>query len=214
MRTTKARFKYTLRQCRLMEEQKSLDAVAAKLLTKDTKGFWKAVKVHNSDNFNPTASSIGGVSGDSNICDFWREHFKNILTSCSDFFHRLTICSDFSKKNEVLNALKSVSNIVPFSASDIEQAFKKLKKGKSSGKDGISCEHLIYCRSIILEVLFNSLFIHNYIPIGLLDTVIVPLIKDKKGDITDFDNYRPIALTCVLSKVLESLILFRCQCLL
>ena len=61
---------------------------------------------------------------------------------------------------------------------------------------------------------FNSLFTHNYIPTGLLDTVIVPLIKDKKGDITDCDNYRPIALTCVLSKVLESLILFRCQCLL
>ena len=31
-------------------------------------------------------------------------------------------------------------------------------------------------------------------------------IKDKKGDVTDKDNYRPIALTTVLSKLLESVI--------
>ena len=33
--------------------------------------------------------------------------------------------------------------------------------------------------------------------------------KDKKGNVSDTDNYRPIALTCVISKVLELLLLER-----
>ena len=33
-----------------------------------------------------------------------------------------------------------------------------------------------------------------------------PIVKDKKGDVTDKDNYRPITITTVSSKLLESLI--------
>ena len=54
---------------------------------------------------------------------------------------------------------------------------------------------------------FNAMFVHGHIPPPLMDTIIIPLVKDNKGDITDRDNYRPIALTCVSSKILELLIL-------
>ena len=40
-----------------------------------------------------------------------------------------------------------------------------------------------------------------------MDTVLVSLVKDRKGILTDKDNYRPIAITCVTSKILEHLIL-------
>ncbi len=38
-------------------------------------------------------------------------------------------------------------------------------------------------------------------------TVIVPIVKDKKGDLCSKDNYRPIAITSVFSKVFELVIL-------
>jgi hypothetical protein len=41
----------------------------------------------------------------------------------------------------------------------------------------------------------------------MLDTIITPIVKDKRGNITDKDNYRPIVLTCIASKVLENCIL-------
>jgi len=37
-------------------------------------------------------------------------------------------------------------------------------------------------------------------------SVIVPLIKDKCGDVTDVNNYRAIAISCAFSKIFESLI--------
>ena len=42
-----------------------------------------------------------------------------------------------------------------------------------------------------------------------MSTVIVPIVKNKKGNITDMDNYRPIAITTVFSKVIELLLLHR-----
>ena len=45
-----------------------------------------------------------------------------------------------------------------------------------------------------------------------METIIVPIIKNKKDRITDKDNYRPFAITSVVSKILEFLLLDRLQC--
>ena len=51
------------------------------------------------------------------------------------------------------------------------------------------------------------MFAHGYMPDKLMQSVIIPIVKNKKGDITNMDNYRPIAITTVLSKILELIIL-------
>ena len=50
-----------------------------------------------------------------------------------------------------------------------------------------------------------------YIPQPLIETTIVPIIKNKAGNLSSRNNYRPIALANVMSKVFESLILLRCE---
>ena len=52
---------------------------------------------------------------------------------------------------------------------------------------------------------------HGYIPQPLIETTIVPNIKNKAGNLSTGNNYRPIALANVMSKVFESLILLRCE---
>ena len=52
---------------------------------------------------------------------------------------------------------------------------------------------------------------HGYIPQPLIETTIVPIIKNKAGNLSSGNNYRPIALANVMSKVFESLILLRCE---
>lgn len=51
--------------------------------------------------------------------------------------------------------------------------------------------------------------IHGFIPQSFSDSTIIPLVKDKTGDITDKNNYRPIALCTMSSKLLEKIILER-----
>jgi len=55
----------------------------------------------------------------------------------------------------------------------------------------------------LLSMLFNVMFLLNYLPCKLMETIVVPIIKNKKGLIADKDNYRPIAITSVVSKILE-----------
>ena len=43
----------------------------------------------------------------------------------------------------------------------------------------------------------------------MLEIVLVPVIKDKTGRIDQVDNYRPIALAIVISKVVEITLLSR-----
>ena len=45
---------------------------------------------------------------------------------------------------------------------------------------------------------FNATFTHVYVPYKLMETIIVPIIKDKKGLFTDKDNYCPMAITSVV----------------
>ena len=40
-----------------------------------------------------------------------------------------------------------------------------------------------------------------------MKTVIVPLVKNKAGDLSDVNNYRPIALVTVASKLFEVILL-------
>ena len=42
-----------------------------------------------------------------------------------------------------------------------------------------------------------------------MNSVLMPLVKNKGGDLTDVDNYRAIALSNVETKVLETIILHK-----
>ena len=95
---------------------------------------------------------------------------------------------------------------------EIEFAISQLEKNKSCGIDGIYAENLLYCSRRVLPLLamcLSSLFIHGFLPDSMLSVVLVPVIKNKSRRINDSDNYRPIALASIVSKVVEKVILNR-----
>ena len=51
----------------------------------------------------------------------------------------------------------------------------------------------------------------GFLPSDLTDTVLVPIVKEKTGDIYDKGNYRPIALASVVSKVFEMSLLVKLE---
>ena len=88
-----------------------------------------------------------------------------------------------------------------FSPSEVSAVIKGLKRGKACGKDGLQSEHFKFSSakvSVLLCFLFNAMLLHGYICPELMDTVLTPILKDKKGDISSKDNYRPIAITSVI----------------
>ena len=135
MRKTRAQFKRALRQCRSDKDRQSADALATKLLNKESKDFWTNVRRMCNSNIKMQATSVGGASGDKKVCDMWRDHFCGLLNSSTDT----------SNQDSVLNALNYIEDDYHpiFNYSNIALAIKKLKKGKAQGLDNLSSEHYL-----------------------------------------------------------------------
>ena len=210
MNSTRAQFKLVLRLCKKDRSQKEADSLAKHLLAKDTKQFWKEVKHMAGSKASDPSPTVGGACGADAVCHMWQKHYQGLLNSSSDN----------TEKDFVLQSLSNLQDqfeIQRFTASDIKDAMKHLQKGKVPGPDSIASEHLLFADERIyylLSMLFNAMLIHSYLPDKFMLSLIIPLLKDSKGDVTSRDNYRPIALTCILSKVFELIILSRYQHLL
>ena len=136
------------------------------------------------------ATTIDGVTGENEIAEMWQDHYKSIL-------------------NSVKNNSKQAYAIL-FSTSYINVALDSLKSGKSCGVDGLAAEHFMFAHRIthvFLSLLFNAFIIHGYIPADFMRTAMVPIIKNKTGDTSDKNNYKPIALVTAASKLFENCIL-------
>ena len=63
--------------------------------------------------------------------------------------------------------------------------------------------------AIYFSMLLTAMMIHGYVPKSMRNAVIVPIIKNKNKRSTDKDNYRPICLSNVFSKVVEKVLYSR-----
>ena len=202
MKRSCAYFKYLLRKCKSNEKRLVADSLANKLLGKSDKEFWKDIKKINQGNCE-SATSVNNVVGASNIADRWKGHFKDLLNSTTDVSNKLNV--EYVINNSHLETNR-------FTIDEVIKAVKDVKTGKTCGLDNIYGEHLKFANDrlcALLAIVFNTMVIHNHLPLNMLDTIIVPLLKDKQGDVTDKDNYRPLALTCIVSKVFEFIMLHR-----
>ena len=83
----------------------------------------------------------------------------------------------------------------------------KLKCNCSCGPDGlppILFRYLKHCLCNPLALMYNQLLSVGHVPCEWLVAHIVPV--HKKGINTDVSNYCPFSLTCVLSKILERIV--------
>ena len=91
---------------------------------------------------------------------------------------------------------------------------KKIDVNKARGSDCVYSEHIKYASNILVPLLsmcFTSCIAHGFLPDSMLSVVLVPVINDKAGKISSKDNYRPIALASVFSKLIEIIILDRIE---
>ena len=96
------------------------------------------------------------------------------------------------------NKINSITGqSILFSTSDINVALDSFKSGKSCGVNGLAAEHFMFAHRIthvFLSLLFSVFIFHGYLPADFMRTAMVSIIKNKTGDTSDKNNYRPILL--------------------
>ena len=206
MRRTRLQFKYALRRCRRAEAQARADSLAKHLAKKDTSRFWKGIHDERSSHM-PNPTCIDGITGEDEILLLWKDHYMSIFSST----HRNN--DDIVKINEDLSNIEFSSDM-EVSEHDMLKALSKLKCGKSPDYDQLSAEHFLYAKRCIVNPLckmFTALLVHGYMPQQMMQSVIVPIVKNKSRSVTDKSNYRPIAISTILSKIFERVLLDRIE---
>ena len=164
MKSKRTEFKMAIRKCKEFKEQKESDRLAQKLLKGDSEHFWREIRRINARNKPVShAETVGGVAGVNEISTMWKDHFQSLLNPVPSSSLNLSLHDCCFER---------------FTPSEIAEVVSTLKNGKSPGSDQIADEH-VKCAGgrviILLSPLLNACIIYGFLPVGLMESVIVPI---------------------------------------
>ena len=200
MRAYRAQFKLALRECRASEERLRTEAMANELANHNITGYWKSVK-RLSPTSNKLSNKLDNATGEQDICKLWREKYVKLFNSVD----ALNNHEDVLGRNDYCDHI---------TVNQISLLVKNLSVGKAIGVDCIPAEVFIHSSHrlrTLIAIFINACFKHSYIPQVITDTVLVPIVKNKLKPATDSNNYRPIAIATAMSKLIELVILDKCE---
>ena len=134
----------------------------------------------------------------------WTEHISQLLNPST---------SSCSTRLDPEEAAESLSiDLSPIRFEEVLEAVRRLKNGKASGPDNISCEMLKAHKGIVewLWDIIDKCWLTEVLPDDWKVAEIVPLYKSK-GKRSECSNHRGISLLSVPGKVFASVILNRCK---
>lgn len=192
------------------QDKLSADRMASALLNNNNHEFWsevkrKACKSHNSPNI------VDNAQGDSAIGDMFSQKYRD-LYNCVSY-----------NENEMDELLQEMSDSVStqcqsgncycdhvITVDDVKDAVGKLKSDKADANEDVRSDHIINGSDelyVHISLLFSSMLSHSTAPIEMLLSALVPIPKDRKKSTNDSGNYRSIALSSILGKVLDNIVL-------
>ena len=99
-----------------------------------------------------------------------------------------------------------------FYTGEIREAIGHMKRGKSDGCSNLVSDHLKNANDDLLThiaCLFSAFSLHGAVPVNFQSSVIFPIPKNRNASAASSNNYRGIALSSLLGKILDYIILNR-----
>lgn len=172
-------------------------------IKRDSKSFYAYVrsKQRNKVKVGPLKDSRGSIISDSRaIADLLNNYFSSVFTVENlSYIPIPSSCFDFTK-SEILTEIRIEEKLV-------RDKLGNINTSKSQGPDELNPKLLSELRNELckpLTNLFNRSIQTGVIPQDWRDASVAPL--HKKGSKNKPENYRPVSLTSIISKLLESMI--------
>jgi len=200
----KYKYKLAIRELSYRKDQEFDDDLSDLYLRKSMDKLW--VKWNSKfSKKSLSADYVDGCHEDEEIANTFSKHFSSYQLNSSYFnstqFDDCFKCVQSLMMSELLN-IPAQSYPSLFDVSDVEKALSCLKFGKAGGFDGFTKESIAYCHPVILiqlEILYNLICIHGSVPDDFGIGIVVPVVKDRLGNLCVSDNYRPVTLSPFVS---------------
>ena len=158
----------------------------------------------------PLIDSTGTlVTNDENMASVLNNYFSSVFTSTAEADHFST--NEINTIDEIGNSTAAIPEHTihnfEITPEEVLKALNNMKTNKSSGPDNIHPTLLKETKSEIVDTLtslFNISLCQGLVLADWKTANVTPIFK--KGDRSIPGNYRPISLTSVVGKMLESII--------
>ena len=140
------------------------------------------------------SNRIENETGSQNITNMWHDQNKQLFNSVNDTDDKPYVLSYIRNNLNTTDAVVTVYDTIC--------AIKKLPNNKTPGYDGLMSEHFKYASHrlyVLMAIVLQSMMKHSFLPQQFMTTMLIPILKNKNGDIASKSNYRPIALSSVAS---------------
>ena len=212
-RLSRARYHRMLRQVRKQEEALRKLKLAHQFGTPNRRDFWTEVKKSKGGRVScPT--SIDGIMGNDEICETFTHQYEHLYQSVPYNVEEMNdVCRNLDG-NIISHVQEQTGSCHEMNGADVAKAIEKLRLNKNDGQMGLRTNHVIYGSQklfLYLSILFSCMIKHMVVPESFALSTIIPIPKDKRKSLNDSSNYRAIALSSILGKILDHILLSKCS---
>lgn len=202
MKKTRNIYHFQIRKHKRMTDKLKRNSLLQACISEKSDIFEEIKKIRRTKT--TVSSTIDGV--EENVENHFSQVYKKLYTSVDD-------TNDLSKLQKLVKCMITSSSLIDVDMITPEIIIKAMAHMKNDKSDPIfqySSTCLKNTPDIFAEKLcslFKMFFIHGHISSFLVLSTLIPLVKDKLGDISDSNNYRSIALGSLILKILDWVII-------
>ena len=204
MRQAKMQYKYAFRRLKRVSHKLQNDKFVSSIL-KGVVNIFQEIKKFRGKSSN-CSSRIDEEGGSTNIANHFAGIYSNLYNQVEQAQKMTDLQAELNSK--ISNA--DINEVNRIDANLIKMALGRMKGNKSDSIFDFQSDCLTNGPpELVLHLvhMIKTFIMHGEVPYFILVCTLLPLVKDNLGDITKSDNYRAIAASSQILKLLDIVIL-------
>ena len=206
-RSTRASYHRAIRQALKDGNNIVKNKLADSILRNNSRDFWKEIKKFKRRRRNfPTV--VDNLNQPDEIVSVFANSYKSLFSSVTPSTENMT-----KLRSDIDNQLNSLSphDLFVVKWDDVSNAVHRLKLGKHEGDGALSSDFIIQAPGALyvhFALLISAMINHGLVSHSTCSSTIIPIPKGSQSGCNS-NNYRGIALSSILGKVIDLILLER-----